>query len=53
MKVDTKEENYFYSTYNPKELAEVMDKQLKIAEWMKNDGKKWSEESQKNKIFLV
>ena len=39
LKVDTKEEKCFYPTYNPKELAEVMDKQFKIAEWMKNNGK--------------
>ena len=37
--VDTKKEKCFYPTYNPKELVEVMDRQFKIAEWMKNDGK--------------
>ena len=37
--VDTKKEKCFFSTYNPKELAEVMDRQFKIADWMKNNSK--------------
>ena len=31
-------EKYFFSTYDPKELAAVMDRQFKIAEWQKNNG---------------
>ena len=37
--VDTKEEKCFYSTYDPSELKAVMDRQFKIAEYMKNTGK--------------
>ena len=37
--VDTKQEKCFFSTYNPEELREVMDRQFRIAEWMKNNGK--------------
>ena len=37
--VDTKEEKCFYSTYDPSELKAVMDRQFKIAEYMKNNGK--------------
>ena len=40
LKVDTKEEKCFFNTYNPAELKEVMDRQFKIAEWMKNNGKR-------------
>lgn len=39
LKVDTKKEKCLFSTYDPKELAEVMDRQFKIAEWQKNNGK--------------
>ena len=39
LKVDTKKEKCLFSTYNPKELSEVMDRQFKIADWMKNNGK--------------
>jgi hypothetical protein len=39
LKVNTKEEKCFFSTYNPKELQEVMDRQHRIAEWQKNNGK--------------
>ena len=38
LKVDTEEEKCFFSTYNPKELQEVMDRQHRIAEWQKNNG---------------
>ena len=38
LKVDTKKEKCFFSTYDPKELSEVMDRQFKIADWMKNNG---------------
>ena len=38
LSVDTKKEKCFFSTYNPKELSEVMDRQFKIADWMKNNG---------------
>ena len=37
--VDTKKEKCLFSTYNPKELSEVMDRQFKIADWMKTNGK--------------
>ena len=33
--VDTKKENCFFPTYDPKELSEVMDRQFKFAEWQK------------------
>ena len=39
LKVDTKKEKCLFSTYDPKELSEVMDRQFKIAEWQKNNGK--------------
>ena len=39
LRVDTKEEKCFFSTYDPKELAAVMDKQFRIAEWQTNNGK--------------
>ena len=39
MKVDTKEEQCFFFTYDPKELADVLDRQFRIAEWQKNNGK--------------
>ena len=38
LKVDSKKEKCFFNTYNPKELAEVMDRQFRIADWMKNNG---------------
>ena len=39
-KVETKEEKCFFSTYDPKELAAVMDRQFRIAEWQANNGKR-------------
>ena len=39
LKVDVRQEKCFFSSYDPKELKEVMDRQFKIAEWMKNNGK--------------
>ena len=36
--VDTKKEPAFFSTYEPKVLADIMDRQFKIAEWMKKNG---------------
>ena len=39
LKVDTKKEKCFFNTYNPTELSEVMDRQYRIAEWQKNNGK--------------
>ena len=39
LKVDTKKEKCFFPTYDPKELAEVKDRQFKFAKWQKNNGK--------------
>jgi DNA replication protein DnaC len=42
LKVDTKKEKCFFNTYDPTELREVMDRQAKIAEYQKNNGKNGS-----------
>ena len=39
LKVNTKEEKCFFDTYDPTELKEVMDRQFRIAEYQKNNGK--------------
>ena len=36
--VDTKKEPAFFATYEPKVLADIMDRQFKIADWMKKNG---------------
>ena len=42
LKVDTKKEKCFFNTYDPTELREVMDRQARIAEYQKNNGKNGS-----------
>ena len=37
--VETKKDKSFFPTYNLKELAEVMDRQFRIAEWQKKQRK--------------